>query len=222
MNTKKRDERTANAVPSCGIVSIHFALNCTLSSLSHHTLFLSKNYQKSWNVVDNPDLAFFNPDEFNFYVHTPSRTDNTVCPYGHDAITVLVPVPPLSKYKGEDRSTDVQIVRTAVLKKLQEMENASKKELNNDNINIIENHIVAENIREPESWKEEFGLFRGSAFGLAHSIDQLTILRPRLKHPNINNLYRVGASTRPGNGVPLVMIGGRLTAEAVLRDLKKK
>jgi hypothetical protein len=32
-------------------------------------------------------------------------------------------------------------------------------------------------------------------------------------------LFRAGASTRPGNGVPLVMIGARLTSEAILRDL---
>ena len=78
--------------------------------------------------------------------------------------------------------------------------------------------IVAERIREPIQWKEDFGLFRGSAFGLAHSLNQLSIFRARLRHPFLKNLYRVGASTRPGNGVPLVMIGARLTAEAVLSD----
>jgi hypothetical protein len=38
-------------------------------------------------------------------------------------------------------------------------------------------------------------------------------------YPFLSNVMnRVGASTRPGNGVPLVMIGARLTSEAVIRD----
>lgn len=184
----ERDERTIEGVPSCGIVSLNFAFNTTLKCLSHHTLFLSKTYKNSWNVVDNPDIAAFNPEEFNFYVHCPSRTDNTACPVGHDAVTVLVPVPPLCKTgSNTDRrqALDIDIVRTAVLNRLQIMENKIS-----DTPVCILNHIVMERIREPEGWRRDFGLFRGSAFGLAHSIDQLSLLRPRLRHPKIKNLFR--------------------------------
>ena len=48
----------------------------------------------------------------------------------------------------------------------------------------------------------------------------MCLCRPRIKHPNLDNVYRVGASIRPGNGVPLVMIGARLAAEQVLRDVQ--
>ena len=46
--------------------------------------------------------------------------------------------------------------------------------------------------------------------------------RPRIKHPRMKNVYRVGASIRPGNGVPLVMIGARLVAEQVLKDIQQE
>lgn len=184
----ERDERTTEGVPSCGIVSLNFAFNTTLKCLSHHTLFLSKSYKNSWNVVDNPDIASFNPEEFNFYVHCPSRTDSTACPVGHDAVTVLVPVPPLCK-TGSDtdrrQALDIDIVRTAVLNRLQVMEDKMS-----DAPVCIVKHIVMERIREPEGWRRDFGLFRGSAFGLAHSINQLSVLRPRLRHPKIKNLFR--------------------------------
>ena len=35
----------------------------------------------------------------------------------------------------------------------------------------------------------------------------------------IRGLYHVGASNRPGNGVPLVMVGARLLADVVEQDL---
>jgi len=66
---------------------------------------------------------------------------------------------------------------------------------------------------------QEFNLFRGSAFGLSHNIQQLSFFRPWIRAPGVSNVYRVGSSTRPGNGVPLVMVGARLAAEAVVRDL---
>ena len=206
----QKDKRTISGVPSCGIISLNFAFNTTLQCLSHHTLFLSKSYKNSWNVVDQPDNASFNQKEFNFYVHCPSRTDSTVCPIGHDAVTILVPVPPLSKSNINNNNNndsnnndnnnnnnsnndcdnrevvDISIIRNAVLKQLQIMENS----ISNNSI-CITNHIVMEKIREPKGWNEDFGLFRGSAFGLAHSIDQLSLLRPRLRHPKIKNLFRL-------------------------------
>jgi phytoene desaturase len=36
---------------------------------------------------------------------------------------------------------------------------------------------------------------------------------------SINKLYFVGASTRPGTGVPLVTIGARLVAERIGREV---
>jgi phytoene desaturase len=35
----------------------------------------------------------------------------------------------------------------------------------------------------------------------------------------VRNVYFVGASTRPGTGVPLVTIGAKLVAERIGRDL---
>lgn len=227
--TEMRDKRATEGRPSCGIVSLHFALNRQLPFLTHHTLYLSSGYADSWRTVDKPDEAKFNPKCFNFYIHAPSRTDATVCTAGRDAITVLVPVPPLPAHAYTAPDTELSnIVREAVLQKLEEMEESYVRQNNRspnssplltNPVPSVRESIVTENVRSPVQWRREFDLFRGSAFGLAHSLDQLSFLRPRFKHPSVRNLYRVGASTRPGNGVPLVMIGARLAANTILRDI---
>lgn len=204
-----RDKRVADFRPSCGVVSISWALSKRIASLPQHSIFLSKHYEQSWKAVEQPDTSSFQPDAFNFYVHAPSRTDPSVCPAGHDAITVLVPVPPLSQ-SDEVVGLDISSVRTAVIRRLQAAGCVP---------NDFESRIVGEGIRTPSDWKAEFSLYRGSAFGLAHSLSQLSFLRPQIRHPHIRGLYRVGASTRPGNGVPLVMIGARLTSDRVLQDI---
>lgn len=210
INQKVRDERTACARPSCGIVSLSFGLNRSLDQLTHHTLFLSTADESvSWRTVRDPDNSNFNPTAFNFYCHAPARTDKTACPEGHDAITVLVPVPPLpasSNFSSHDEKLLIDLVRKSVIKRLE------------ITCGPIKQNIVCESIRSPLSWKRDFNLFRGSAFGLAHCLSQLSLFRPRLRHPRIRNLFRVGASTRPGNGVPLVMVSGRLTSDTMLTD----
>jgi phytoene dehydrogenase-like protein len=37
----------------------------------------------------------------------------------------------------------------------------------------------------------------------------------------VKGLYMVGASARPGNGVPLVMIGADLAAKRVVQDIRE-
>lgn len=192
------DQRTANGRPSCGIVSLHFALDREIPGLTHHTLFLSSRYKDSWKVVEDPDwrgeatvkvlqaswaqqgglggpgrsevktelptansYAGFNPDAFNFYVHAPSRTDQSACPLGHDAITVLVPVTPLPKVvekKGRDSSGssfsfpqspvdflyDIELIRKSVLRRLQLAVDLCDSD---GSYGAIANHIVGERVR---------------------------------------------------------------------------
>ena len=64
-------------------------------------------------------------------------------------------------------------------------------------------------------------------FGLSHGLLQLACFRPPTQtglpatpwwkdSPKIDNLFFVGASTRPGNGVPLVMMGVAVQYENII------
>jgi len=79
-------------------------------------------------------------------------------------------------------------------------------------------HIRHESTITPLEWQREYSLSRGAVFGLASGLNQLSFLRPGPRHPRIRNLYFAGASARPGNGVPLVMTGARITSEAIAED----
>lgn len=208
-----QDSNTINSRPSCSVISLNFALDVELSQLAHHSIFISKHYDTSWRSVEYPDKAPFLPHAFNFYVHAPSRTDPTACPVGKDAITILVPVPPLSlSPQSTDSKQLIAKVRAAVIQRLE----------NELQVQDLASHIVADIIRHPTTWKEDYNTFRGSVFGIVHSLNQLSVFRPRIKHPKVKNLFRVGASTRPGNGVPLVMIGSKLTAQRVQEEMSSR
>ena len=74
-------------------------------------------------------------------------------------------------------------------------------------------------MRTPLEWRDHFSLRRGAVFGLAHSLTQLSLLRPARRHAGVRGLHWAGASTRPGNGVPLVLLGAEMTASEALEDL---
>jgi phytoene desaturase len=83
----------------------------------------------------------------------------------------------------------------------------------------IRERVVFEKVRTPEDWKRDYNLEVGAAFGIGHGISQVGFFRPPLASRSIDGLYFVGASTRPGTGVPLVTIGARLAAERIGREV---
>jgi phytoene desaturase (3,4-didehydrolycopene-forming) len=72
--------------------------------------------------------------------------------------------------------------------------------------------ITDEVVIAPPQWAARYGLAAGAAFGLSHGLNQLSLLRPGPEDPKLPGLFFVGASARPGNGVPLVMMGAEQTA----------
>lgn len=101
-------------------------------------------------------------------------------------------------------------VRQAVLKRM--------KLVDSD----IASHIIHEVVDTPVTYAIDYNVAAGTPFGLSHGLAQLSIARPgpfSSSHPNI---VFVGASSRPGNGVPLVLTGAKLVAQKVFGLLRSR
>jgi phytoene desaturase len=64
--------------------------------------------------------------------------------------------------------------------------------------------------RTPKDWEEEYHLDKGATFGLAHDFWQSVCFRPDNRCKTNPHLFYVGASTVPGNGLPMVLISAEL------------
>ena len=167
------------------------------------------DYKAAWERAAEPHQFVQHP---NFYLCCPSRTDPTAAPPDGDSIMVLLPVANIQQRAGNsDYTALVAAGRQLVLDTLAAA-----------GVDLQEPHIVQEVVKEPSQWRLEYGLEHGAAFGLSHGLAQLALFRPGCVDPDgPKGLYFVGASSRPGNGVPLVMMGAKLTAERVLADAAK-
>lgn len=74
--------------------------------------------------------------------------------------------------------------------------------------------VVVERWFDPLDW-EAMGLERGTPFSLAHTFRQSGPFRPGIVDRRVGGLVFTGASTRPGVGVPMVMVSGKLAAQRV-------
>jgi phytoene desaturase len=72
--------------------------------------------------------------------------------------------------------------------------------------------------RGPAEWKSELNLERGAAFGISHDLFQSAFMRPGNRSKSNPNLYFVGASTVPGNGLPMVLISAELIEERLIHE----
>ena len=75
-------------------------------------------------------------------------------------------------------------------------------------------------IKNPYAFSDfvnDYNSFKGNAYGLANTLLQTAIFRPRCRSKKVNNLFYTGQLTVPGPGVPPSLISGEVVAKEVLK-----
>jgi len=202
---KKAANRLNKREYSCSAIVFHWGVDKVYPQLDHHSVFLNEPYKEGLNKIFKEKSLSGNP---SFYIHAPVRTDKSAAPENHDTLSVIVPVAHLDEKFDQDWSELKQIARAGVISRLKEA-----------GMSDIEDHIKFEICYLPKTWEGAFNVTRGSVFGsLGHTIFQMGYFRPHNRHKKYKNLYFVGGSTHPGNGIPLVLLSAKLTSERIFKD----
>jgi phytoene desaturase len=192
---------------SCSAIVFHWGIDKVYNELEHHSVFLNDPYKEGLDKIFRDKSLSENP---SFYIHAPVRSDKSAAPENHDSLSVIVPVAHLDPKNNQDWGKIKQRAREGVIRRLEEA-----------GLYDIEEHIKFEICYLPKTWESSCNVTRGSVFGsLSHSIFQMGYFRPHNQHKKYKNLYFAGGSTHPGNGVPLVLFGAKLTSERILNDAK--
>jgi phytoene desaturase len=189
---------------TCSTVTFYWGVDRQVPQLGPHNIFLAGDYRGSFRRILKDHTL---PDEPSFYLHAPVRVDPSLAPEGQDTLMVVVPVGHMDNGVVQDWVAIQNRARQFVLGRLAQI-----------GLDDLEAHIKFEESFTPPDWESRYNLTYGSTLGLAHNLTQMGYSRPANRHARYRNLYFVGASTRPGNGVATVLISSRLTAERVLAD----
>jgi phytoene desaturase len=79
----------------------------------------------------------------------------------------------------------------------------------------LRQHIEAEKVITPADWENQYHIYTGATFNLAHNLLQMLYFRPRNQFEEVLNCYLVGGGTHPGSGLPTIYESGRITANLI-------
>jgi phytoene desaturase len=206
---KRNSRRLDRMKYSCSAMVFHWGLDKKYPQLAHHNVFLNDGFRTGLGIIFKDKSVDPNP---SFYVHAPVRTDPSAAPENHDTISVIVGIGHLDETKGQDWNNFRRISREAVIRRLVKA-----------GLTDFEEHINHEICYSPKTWESAYHVSNGSVFGsLSHSLFQMGYFRPHNRHNYYKNLYFVGGSTHPGNGIPLVLLSAKLTAERIIKEEKRR
>jgi len=200
------DKRT----PSPGAILVLLGVEGELPQLAHHTLLFTRDWRENFERIFGRESGI--PDPASLYVCKPSATDPSVAPSGHENVFVLVPVPadPRLGHGGEDGDGDARIetAADAVIAQLSEW----------CGIPDLAERIVVRRTIAPGDFEADLHAWRGNALGLAHTLNQSAVFRPRNVSKRVDGLMYAGASTLPGIGLPMCLISAELIVKRLRGD----
>jgi len=169
-----------------------------LPSLVHHNLLFSEDWRKNFDdIYKDPCL----PDEPSLYVCAPSVTDPSVARAGKENLFVLVPIASGLAITEEEKEKYADRV-LALMETEMDLPGLREK-------------IEYKRIYTVENFAADYNAFKGSALGLAHTLRQMAIFRPRNISKKVDNLFYVGAGTNPGIGTQICLISAELAYKRV-------
>lgn len=182
----------------------YIGLDRRVEGLLHHNLFFDTNFDAHARAIyDDPKW----PNDPLFYVSAPSLTDPQVAPEGHENMFILIPTAPDMPETEDIQEKYFQIV-------MERMKNHTGID--------YRDHIVYRRDYAHSDFVKDYYAFKGNAYGLANTLDQTAILKPKMKSPKVPNLYYTGQLTTPGPGVPPSLISGQVVANEIEKDKLKR
>lgn len=204
LRSRWSDKNIAKKQYSCSTFMMYLGVEGTYPEQQHHTIHISRDYLGNLREIEKEKIL---PTDPSIYIQNPCITDPSLAPSGKSSVYVLVPVPHLSPNTPWDAKQKA-FYREVTLKRMEELGYAD-----------IRKRIVYEKVVTPADWRDDFFVYRGATFNLAHNLGQMLHLRPHNKFEELDGVYLVGGGTHPGSGLPVIYESSRITCKQLLPDL---
>ncbi|MDX6226399.1 MAG: phytoene desaturase, partial [Frankiales bacterium] len=182
--------------PSCFLMLA--GSRASYSQTAHHSIHFGRAWKGTFDeLIDRRELM----SDPSFLVSNPTRTDPSLAPGGRQSYYVLFPTPHLEPRL--DWSVVGPRYRDECVARLEAAGYVG-----------FGDAIEVEQVTTPADWAAR-GMERGSPFAAAHTFFQTGPFRPSNLAPGVEGVVFAGSGTRPGVGVPMVLISGRLAAERI-------
>jgi len=176
---------------------LFLGLDKKIKNFEHHNLY----FHPKW--VDHFDDIFKDPKwpkDFSYYVSCITKTDPKTAPKGGENVFVLIPVAPGLKDDEKTREKYYDIT-------IKHMEKLAGENLRD--------HVIVKRIFAHNDFSSRYNAYKGTALGLAHTLKQTAVFRPKHTSKKVKNLYFTGHYNHPGIGVPMVIISSQILNDII-------
>ncbi len=172
-----------------------------LPQLKHHTLVFSDD-RRGWfdQIFKDPQW----PQDPNYYICNPSKTDPSVAPAGKENLFVLVPIAPWL----ESTLQSLEAYKDHIIADI----------AHNCGIPDLQDRIEVSQIFSIPQFEQYYNAYKGTALGLAHTFFQSAVRRPQNYSKKVKGLYYAGGYTTPGIGMPMCLISAMMVADRVEKN----
>ena len=178
----------------------YLGINQILPNLKHHTLFFENDLDEHIDCIYE-DKKW--PEKPLFYVCCPSKTDANVAPKGKENLFLLMPL-----------ATGINDEEAVREKYLVEMLSRLEKQIG---ISDLASMIEYKRSYCVSDFCSDYNAYAGNAYGLANTLNQTAVLKPKIKNQKLKNLFYTGQLTVPGPGVPPSIISGKIVANEIAK-----
>ena len=180
---------------------IFLGLDTKLDQIAHHSLYLNPDWNAYFNQVYGPEPAW--PDDPSYYICCPSKNDPGLAPEGGEAMSILVLIAPGLE--------DTPAIREHYYEKIMDH---FEWLIGVD----VRSHIVVKKLFSVNDFIGRYNAYKGTALGMAHTLRQTAVFRPRHQSKEVENLYYAGHYTHPGIGVPVTLISAQLATRKIIGE----
>ena len=201
-NYNEKYWRKRTFAPSCLI--FYLGIKGSIPNLKHHTLFFEHELDDHIRCIYEEEKW---PEKPLFYVCCPSKTDPSVAPPNCENLFLLMPLGINMDDKEEIREAYLQEMLTRIEQ--------------HTGMNDISSKIDYKRSYCVRDFVADYNAYGGNAYGLANTLPQTAVGKPKIKNQKLSNLFYTGQLTVPGPGVPPAIISGKIAAGEI-EHLKMK
>ncbi|MFG0262601.1 MAG: phytoene desaturase family protein [Novipirellula sp. JB048] len=188
---------------SCSTFMLYLGIEGVYDDLPHHNIHISRHYEQNLDEIETTHQLSRDP---SFYVQNASVTDLSLAPPGCSTLYVLVPV--THQHPNVDWASAADDFRDQTLERIAQI-----------GLGDVRERIRFEHRITPDDWQNEYAVYRGATFNLAHNLGQMLHRRPGNRFEDLDGVYLVGGGTHPGSGLPVIYESSRITSRLLLQDL---
>lgn len=178
----------------------YLGINQTIPNLKHHTLFFENDLDEHIDCIYGEKKW---PEKPLFYACCPSKTDEIVAPKGKENLFLLMPLAIGINDDEKNREKYLAEMLSRIEKHTGIADLASK-------IEYQRSYCVTDFV-------QDYNAYGGNAYGLANTLNQTAVLKPKMRNKKVNNLFYTGQLTVPGPGVPPSIISGKIVANEITK-----